>query len=55
MGERCVKGLIISGIELDLIHIHPDARPFLVRRRSDPTLFRERGHRCHGRRATSRT
>src|SRR5580658_5962617 len=53
--ERRIERLIVGGIELDLIQIHPDARPLCVRRRADLTLLAKRrasGHR--GRRAKHR-
>jgi hypothetical protein len=50
--ERCVEGLIIGGVELDLIQIHPDARPFLVRGRPNRTLQCQRRRRDAGCRRT---
>jgi hypothetical protein len=52
--ERRVDRLIVGGIKLDLIHIHPDARAFLVRKRSNPAFFRERRRCCHGDRRACR-
>ena len=41
--QRRVEGLIIGGVELDLIHVHPDQRAFLVRGRPDPAILGKRG------------
>ena len=49
-GERRVSELIVGGVELDLVHVQPDARPLRVLGGTDMALFGKRGGCRHRRR-----
>lgn len=48
VGDRRVERLIIGGIKLHLIHLHPDARALRVRRRSNVAFPGERRRDGYG-------